>query len=112
MNLSKVFWKYARNIILFHQKENTANMYKAFIQPLRYKNKMYLKGEQTLLGLKDQGHYLYIGPAHMDIITSKNDIVLLTEKKIFVIERAEWMYMGEEIIYIWAILRDTEEILK
>ena len=35
----------------------------AWIQPLRYKNKMYLSGTYLPDGYLDGGHFLYLGPA-------------------------------------------------
>lgn len=77
----------------------------AFISPLRYKNKMYLYGVNTEIGYNSQGHYLYIGPPDPDL-TAANDgeyISCLGEK--YRIDRAEKVYKGSEVFYIWAIIR-------
>ena len=41
--------------------------YRAFIQPLRYKNKMYLDGKHSEIGYIDTSYYLYLGPADIDV---------------------------------------------
>ncbi len=78
---------------------------KVFISPLRYKNKMYLYGVNTEIGYNSQGHYLYIGPPDPDL-TAANDgeyISCLGEK--YRIDRAEKVYKGGDVFYIWAIIR-------
>lgn len=77
----------------------------AFISPLRYKNKMYLYGVNTEIGYNSQGHYLYIGPPDPDLTLAQNgDFVRCMGEK-YRIDRAEKVYKGNEVFYIWAIIR-------
>lgn len=48
---------------------------RAFISPLRYKNKMYLYGVNTEIGYNSQGHYLYIGHPTPDLTAAPPEFV-------------------------------------
>lgn len=76
----------------------------AFIQPLRYKNKMYLGGINTPIGFNSQGYFLYIGPPGKDLTAA--GVSLKTENLQYKIERAEKVCRGEKVFYIWAIIRE------
>ncbi len=92
---------------------NTADMtksYKAFIQPLRYKNKMYLDGVYTQIGFNSQGHYLYIGPPDPDLTTAEDSAFLNSDGTKYRIDRAERVYNGDKVFYIWAIIRTIVEV--
>ena len=83
--------------------------YRALIQPLRYKNKMYLEGKHTDIGLSDTGYYLYIGPSDHDLTKIADDVVIICGNEKYVITRAERCFLGDEITHIWAILRSVVE---
>lgn len=82
--------------------------YRALIQPLRYKNKMYLDGSYTDIGKSSSGYYLYIGPSDHDITRLDEGDYLLSDNVRYVISRAEKCYLGETVTHIWAILRNVE----
>ena len=77
----------------------------AFISPLRYKNKMYLYGVNTEIGYNSQGHYLYIGPPDVDLSLIAEGGYIVCENEKYRIDRAEKVYKGNEVFYIWAIIR-------
>ena len=77
----------------------------AFISPLRYKNKMYLYGVNTEIGFNSQGHYLYIGPAEPDLTLADNGEYVSCAGEKYRIDRAEKVYKGDKVFYIWAIIR-------
>ena len=82
----------------------------AFISPLRYKNKMYLYGVNTEIGYNSQGYYLYIGPPDSDLtLLSDGSYISCADKK-YRIDRAEKVYKGSDVFYIWAIVREIVEI--
>lgn len=62
MKLAPLFDRYATAASLMTADNASAADMRAFISPLRYKNKMYLYGVNTEIGYNSQGHYLYIGP--------------------------------------------------
>ncbi len=103
--IESIFSKYGRPAEFVAKDGRKLKEMRAFISPLRYKNKMYLYGVNTEIGYNSQGHYLYIGPPDPDITASADGeyISCLGEK--YRIDRAEKVYKGEDIFYIWAIIR-------
>ncbi len=87
--------------------EKLASM-RAFISPLRYKNKMYLYGVNTEIGYNPEGYYLYIGPPEPDLEKAEKSYVSTGGDR-YKIDRAEKVYAGEKAVYIWAIIRKTVE---
>lgn len=82
--------------------------FRALIQPLRYKNKMYLEGTQTPVGLNNRGYYMYIGPA--DRAISASDSLYLESGGVrYQIDRAEAVCFRGETVYRWAVLRNVTE---
>jgi hypothetical protein len=65
MNTQPLFQRFGRRMRLTGEDNDRA--FYAFLQPLRYKNKMYLFGVNTPIGYNCQGHHLYIGPPHIDL---------------------------------------------
>ena len=96
MNLSAEFEKWGRVLVIENTDSTRTAPFKGFIQPLRYKNKMYLYGVNTEIGYNSQGYYLYIGPPDGDIK--------------YQIDRAEKIKLGEEVLYVWAVVRTVVEI--
>ena len=103
--IETIFNKYGRPAEYVSKSNGTLKEMRAFISPLRYKNKMYLYGVNTEIGYNSQGHYLYIGPPDPDLTLSADGeyISCLGEK--YRIDRAEKVYKGEKVFYIWAIIR-------
>ena len=62
-DLDALFKKFGREILLKKDDGWSSPIFHGFIQPLRYKNKIYLDGVYTVIGFDNQGKYLYIGPA-------------------------------------------------
>ncbi len=105
---SSIFNTYGRRVEV--HDGNTTKSCKAFIQPLRYKNKMYLDGIYTEIGFNSQGHYLYIGPPLPDLTTVSDSGYISADGISYRIDRAERVYMGEDVFYIWAIIRTIVEV--
>ena len=103
-----VFGKYAQKVNV--HDAGTVKTCKAYIQPLRYKNKMYLDGIYTEIGFNSQGHYLYIGPPAPDLTSLTDSGYISADGTSYRIDRAEKVYMGEEVFYIWAIIRTIVEV--
>lgn len=105
MKIEPIFKSYGRPAAFVSKDGETLREMQAFISPLRYKNKMYLYGVNTEIGYNSQGHYLYIGPPDPDLTLAQDGeyISCLGEK--YRIDRAEKVYKGDEVFYIWAIIR-------
>ncbi len=103
-----IFDAYARKVSI--HDGDAVQTCKAFIQPLRYKNKMYLDGIYTEIGFNSQGHYLYIGPPNPDLTAISDSGYISADGTNYRIDRAERVYIGDEIFYIWAIIRTIVEV--
>lgn len=110
VDLDKVFGRFGREISLKTDDGWSSEIFHGFIQPLRYKNKMYLDGVYTVIGFDNQGKYLYIGPANHDLtcFDTTTGHILCDEVK-YTIDRAEKVYCGKDPLYIWAIIREIVE---
>lgn len=84
-----------------------SNAFYGFIQPLRYKNKMYLSGVNTQIGYNSEGYYLYIGPPEHDLTNIDMDARLSAAGIDYQIDRAEKVYRNGKVFYIWAVIRTT-----
>jgi len=104
-NLRKAFARYGREVRVREAGGSLSAPFHAFIQPLRYKNKMYLYGVNTEIGYNSQGYYLYIGPPEQDLRAFSPDARLESGGTAYQPERAETVAFGEETLYVWASLR-------
>ncbi len=82
--------------------------FRALIQPLRYKNKMYLEGTQTPVGLNARGYYMYIGPADRELQASPDEWIESGGTR-YEVSRAETVTFRGAPAYRWAILRNMTE---
>ena len=105
MNAEKCFAFAGRQVRLVSASGEVLSGHWAVISPLRYKNKMYLSGVYTDIGFNSEGHYLYIGPAECDLTAAPDGAYILADGVKYRIDRAEKVYAGDEIFYIWAIIR-------
>ena len=109
--LKELFSDYGMTVRLQDINGYNGEYFKCFIQPLRYKNKMYLDGVNTAIGFNSEGHYLYIGPPEHDLTTVQSpDTWLVFSSDKFKIDRAEKVYAGNEVFYIWAVIRKIVEV--
>lgn len=85
--------------ILTGEKRMNTN---AFVEPLRYKNKVYVGGEYHYLGFKRSEKYLYIGSP--EIVPEENSSVIEMQNKKYIVKRCETYYVHDRPVYVWAIL--------
>ncbi len=76
---------------------------KAIIQPLMYKNKMYLGGDTLSAGYFDAGHYLMIAPCD-GLIRDYRSTLVTCRDTTYTIKRSERVSADNEDLYIWAVL--------
>jgi len=79
--------------------------YSAIIQPLRYKNKMYLEGDFSLVGYITNDAYLYIGPGNKEIATCVRDARLFAGDAEYFFTRADTVMMNDKAVYTWAVIK-------
>ena len=106
-NIKKLFETFASPVKIF--SETTApysSTSYGFMQPLRYKNKMYVDTQMDDMGLDDDGRYIYIGlPDHLLTATSDNGRAIEMGRQTYSVIRAENVFFKGEAIYVWAIIK-------
>lgn len=111
MSIDKLFKAYGREARISNDTGWTSEIFHCFIQPLRYKNKMYLDGINTPIGYNSQGHYLYLGPAEHDLTGVKDSSTWISADGIkYKVDRSEKVYFGNKVLYIWAIIKTIVEV--
>ena len=78
----------------------------ALIQPLLYKNKIYIELQPSEVGRLDDGCHLYLGPSNIEF--SADDRLTVGDSG-YVVQRYEKVYLFGKAIYSWAIIRPTVE---
>lgn len=76
----------------------------AIIQPMRYKNKLYIEMPRGELGIKDTECFLYLGSPEVDFSGKELDTVIMSNERNYNVSRAEQIKLGKETVYIWAVL--------
>ncbi|NMP37115.1 MAG: hypothetical protein GX051_03175 [Clostridiales bacterium] len=105
MNMNTIFEDYGREVVLVTPEDIEQEPYRAFLQPLRYKNKMYLEGVPTELGFNPQDYSLYIGPPERDLTVLPPEYRIRISGKYYKISKVEKVYSGTAPVYVWAVLR-------
>ena len=106
INSLKLFDKYGLKMsyVVSSSKKQTFDFH-AFLQPLRYKNKLYLSGVPTELGYDGLNKYLLICPPEIEI--DKIDGInyrLCFKDEAFGVDHYETVYRFGKAFYIWAII--------
>ena len=85
-------------------KKQSKDFY-AFLQPLRYKNKLYLSGVPTELGYDGLNKYLLICPADIDLKNIDGiNYRLCFGDNAYGVDHFETVHACGEPVYIWAII--------
>ena len=105
MKIEQLMNRHGRAMHLNLPDGGTSGTFFGFIQPLRYKNKMYLFGVNTPIGYNSQGYYLYIGPPEQDLSEMAQDTRLCADGVEYQIDRAEKVYQNGKVFYVWAVIR-------
>ena len=109
MTVNEIF-KFGRTCYLTLPGVWNSEHFKAHIQPLRYKTKLYLEGAYTEIGVNKNEVYLYLGPANHDLTRLNSDArVVDSEGNRYTIDKAEKIMLQDKCLYIWAVIRKTTE---
>lgn len=110
MNINPILRRYGQSAVLDDAATGTQTDFHAFVQALRYKNKLYLRGTFTELGRNQQDCYLFIGPPEVEITVRDDDsMTVIVDSVRYIFDRVENHYIGNKIIYRWAILHPAVE---
>ncbi len=88
--------------------ENGSFKIKGLLQPLLYKNKLYLGGKQLPDGYFDSGHYLLICSAEVKMPVLGTAFFETRGEK-FTLKRSETVSVCSKDFYIWAVLMPYTE---
>ena len=87
----------------------TVESFNAFLQPLRYKNKIYLRGVATELGYDSLKKYLLLCPADVNLSDIDGTTKALYFGNIHLsIDHTETVYLGKTPYYNWTIVSKEE----
>lgn len=90
--------------MLFRSGELEAFFF-GILQPLRYKNKMYLNGASSPIGYDNRCKYLLISPAQIDFGTVESSKINLTvDGEEFRCDHSEMVYYKGKPAYCWSIV--------
>lgn len=81
---------------------------KGVLQPLRYKNKLFLNGNYGGAGLNSQSSYVYFGIPINNISEKKDAVINAIGKRLFAV-KTDFIYYGDSPLYEWAILKEYKE---
>lgn len=107
------FHRLMHRFFLKHGQEMTLDTFteqtkiRAFIQVMRYKNKIYIDLPQGEIGRRDNGCFLYIGPPEYDFTDKVTTTKLYFAGQKYRVRRAQRIYFGNRPLYIWAVLYRT-----
>ena len=96
--------EYGRTVEII-SPEMTTKTTKAFIQPLKYKNSSYITDKYTNIGKIDNSNFLYIGKNDVRLDLYSINTIVKTNEESYIVKRAQKVCVGDEIVYIWAILQ-------
>lgn len=99
--VSRIIEKYGTRVILREGDCETSST--AVIQPLMYKNKMYVGSDVAPLGFVDKGHYLMIAPCDFPV-KDYSRLLIFDGNKGYTVKRSETVKLKDEELYIWAVL--------
>ena len=97
--------EYGRTLTLINIKDEKQSSFKAFLQPLRYKNKMYLSSVSTDLCYDSSAKYLLISPIGSNAAEADGYNALISDgTNKYVVDRCEEVYLADEPVYTWAVV--------
>ena len=102
----ELFCKYGvkMNYVVTNSKHLSKEFY-GFLQPLRYKNKLYLSGVPTELGYDGLNKYLLICPTDIDLSNIDGiNYRLCFGDNAYGVDHFETVYSQNKPVYIWAIV--------
>lgn len=108
LDLSKIFNRYGRKMELKAVEGESAVSFKGLLQPLRYKNKMYLNQVSTEISYTNTRKFLLICPAAVNISEADgyNKILIVGEDK-YCVDHSEKIYGKNEAVYSWSIVHQV-----
>lgn len=101
-----VFERYGSKVQI--HKDGADMPVKAFVRPLRYKNKLYLEGKVGPAGIADRNLFLYMGPCDVNPGTAETGDYVLFRGYKYTPLKCELIELTGQPLYYWAILQKME----
>ena len=97
--------KWGLDMVMVYYATGDETHFRAFLQPLRYKNKLYLSHKPTELSYDTLQKYLLVAApeAPLDKIDGYT-YKLYHGEKLFKVDHCEWVYFNGEPYYYWAVV--------
>ncbi len=109
MNISRTIKRYGNTVYITAADGWKSPSFKAFIQPIRYKTKLYMEGDHTPIGINNNDVYLYIGPGDHNLEKLSKRHRIHDKNYEYLIDRAERIIVNDTTVYVWAIIRKVTE---
>ena len=104
------FEPFGRTVALCDADGGELSAFKALIQPLRYKNKMYLSGTLTEIGYDTLRKFVLICPVSVNIpAVDGTRATLVFDGDSFCVDHCEKVFFGETPLYYWAIVHQNND---
>ena len=81
----------------------TDKSWKALIQPLRYRNKLYVEETAEPPGMINRRAYLYIGAPEDDLSVYPRGTLFLCNGELLTLTHFELTRLGDDSLYVWAV---------
>lgn len=79
--------------------------FNAFLQPLRYKNKIYIDGNVTELRYENTRRFLLLSPIEVDVsVADGRDCYISDSNHEYSVNHSELVYLGNKPAYRWSII--------
>ena len=82
----------------------TDKSWKALIQPLRYRNKLYVEESAEPPGMINRTAYLYIGSKENDLRVYPRGTLFLCDGELLTLTHCELTRLSDKSEYVWAVL--------
>lgn len=104
--ISKQFLdKFGLDMVMIYYATGDETFFKAILQPLRYKNKLYLSHKPTELSYDTLQKYLLIADPSAPLDTIDDYAYKLYHgEDYFKVDHCEKVYFGKEPYYFWAVV--------
>lgn len=90
---------------LKNKESGEETFFKGFLQPLRYKNKMYLGEVTTALGYDNSRKFLLLTPPEIDVsVADGYSFSVFLDGSEYSCDHREIEYLADEKVYAWAVV--------
>lgn len=107
-DLSRILERYGRNMSLISVTDGNEELFKGFLQPLRYKNKMYLNRIATELSYTNTRKFLLICAADVAVETADGYVSIIEAgEDRYCIDHSEKVFAKGVPVYSWSIVHQV-----